>query len=301
MDKIASDILKNWSDLLPNLDFWQQNSQGFMENPFDSDRSQISAFMSHTILSLFEQEKQGKIKRDIQEILTCFETAKIKKISLNNDSTQEIGNKLSGLVQLLENSDSKILFLAEQNKKILSFIQNKTKEIDDKAKQVFEEKLPRFLASSFAREAKKLGKQIENKESLFLFSISIIIVGFLCIDKSHYVNYIPLFLPIIWGLWFLTKSINQDKRLFHEYKHKEVLARTYRIYADQIAKYSDYLLYADSNQRQIYEELAFYFLQKNLDVLMNNPAKTLGRESRTNPYLDTFSKLTEMIRKEKTS
>lgn len=267
---------------------------------FSSEVEKISPFISHTILSLLNQEKQRDIEKHIDTMLAIFEQKKEKGLLyLNSDEISQANDNLNKICYLFAQEQNDLIkFLAEKNEKVEKFLKKKEEIIENRARQIFEEKLPRFLASAFEREVKALSEQIKNKERIFYISIIILVLCAFCIKETNYIHYLSIYFPVIWGLWYLTKNINENRRLLHEYKHKAVLARTYTLYSEQLEKHSDRLFFDDSDRRA-YQELAYSFLEENIKSLTHNPAQSLDKGSKEMPYSVLLEKLIGNIRKYK--
>ncbi|MFQ1047902.1 hypothetical protein ACIWOS_07540, partial [Avibacterium paragallinarum] len=278
---------------------------------FNEHYKLIQGFCVFSILKLFRPMERQRLVEISQSIINIFEQANYAKmqdvympkrgmykaywVELTESEIHKIEPKLAQLKLILQ-GNNQALFLAENQNKIDKVLNERQEYIDQQANLLFKEKLPRFLSSAFAKEAHALKKSIKRREYLFGSAIVFFAILLFGVDKSHYFNYLPMLFPIVWGLWFLTKKLNEDKYLYHEYKHKEVLAKTYLLYSKQIDQQSYYFFDEEDNRTR--NHLSQYLLQETTKQLAHNPAKTLGKTNKDNPYGALMAELAKKLNRE---
>lgn len=296
---LVDQIYQHWQQINPQLKrILQANDKGGYSSPFKEESEAIDLFMLKSILQLFTQEDLELIEQHIKVLsvlLKGIEESKPKHWIMEDEQVLvDIRTQLEALERVLNTKGTTISFLAENNQIIQAVFQEKINEIDQKAKLLFEEKLPRYLSSAFEKEAKALKKGVVFRERCFFVALISISALLLYLAKESYISYVAILFPSIWGLWLLTKKINQDTRLLHEYKHKAVLARTYTLYVDQLGNHLDRLFFTDEN-RIAYQDLMYSFLNENVKALIRNPAVTLGKEDKGTPYAAILDKIINQL------
>ena len=79
---------------------------------------------------------------------------------------------------------------------------------------------------------------------------------------------IPFIIPSLWLVIFISKRRSESERLSQEYAHKEVLAKSYDSYRQQIEKLS----------KKEQEELLLVLMEGMIKAISLNPAETLDKK-----------------------
>lgn len=196
-----------------------------------------------------------------------------------------------------------------------SILMDAKKDVDKRANEFLGEKIPGFLSSAFSLEAKKLFNIVRNREAAFyLVLVSMII--FMVYTANEIFNMLKksdggwsnlpielifikfsLIIPFVWVLWFLSKRLREDKRLAHEYRHKEIIARSYLTYARQLDDFN-YYFYNDQSKKAK-DEMALELLKVSILNLNYNPALSLGSSrSDDTPYDKLLESILSLKNKE---
>lgn len=84
---------------------------------------------------------------------------------------------------------------------------------------------------------------------------------------DSFIYKLPFILPAIWLVLFVSRRRNEAQRLAQEYAHKEVLAKSYESYKQQIEKLS----------KEEQNKLLPILMENMLKAIALNPAKTLDK------------------------
>lgn len=103
---------------------------------------------------------------------------------------------------------------------------------------------------------------------------------------------IPFYFPLLWIAIFVNRRVNLSKRLVEEYKHKEVVSKTFEGLSTQISKLED---------DKVSKELQAKLLYNTVCLSEKNPGELMKNFHRAdNPLMDVLehgSKMSELIDK----
>lgn len=211
----------------------------------------------------------------------------------------ENGNKTGGLKQEIE----------QRKKDLEEFKQNQQKRYDELNKQI-ENLLPGAtsagLSSAYNEMRNKFSKSAEWYAGGFYVSLSILLVTVLCIrdvvlvdtipiDKGIWISLlvllgnfavkIPFIIPALWLVIFMSRRRSEAERLSQEYVHKEVLAKSYDSYKQQIEKLS----------KEDQKELLPVLMEGMIRAISLNPAETLDKKHQSDSPISEVLKDNKFI------
>jgi hypothetical protein len=211
----------------------------------------------------------------------------------------ENGNKTGGLKQEIE----------QRKKDLEEFKQNQQKRYDELNKQI-ENLLPGAtsagLSSAYNEMRNKFSKSAEWYARGFYVSLSILLVTVLCIrdvvlvdtipiDKGIWISLlvllgnfavkIPFIIPALWLVIFMSRRRSEAERLSQEYVHKEVLAKSYDSYKQQIEKLS----------KEDQKELLPVLMEGMIRAISLNPAETLDKKHQSDSPISEVLKDNKFI------
>lgn len=145
------------------------------------------------------------------------------------------------------------------------------------------------LSSAYSEMRNKFSKNAEWYGWAFYFSLFVLFITVLCIkdvmlvrdiplDKGIWISLlvllgnfavkIPFIIPALWLVIFISRRRSEAERLSQEYVHKEVLAKSYDSYKQQIEKLS----------KKEQEELLPVLMEGMIKAISLNPAETLDKK-----------------------
>ena len=211
----------------------------------------------------------------------------------------ENGNKAGGLKQEIE----------QRRKDLEEFKQKQQKRYDELNKQI-ENLLPGAtsagLSSAYNEMRNKFSKSAEWYARGFYVSLSILLVTVLCIrdvvlvdtipiDKGIWISLlvllgnfavkIPFIIPALWLVIFMSRRRSEAERLSQEYVHKEVLAKSYDSYKQQIEKLS----------KEDQKELLPVLMEGMIRAISLNPAETLDKKHQSDSPISEVLKDNKFI------
>lgn len=211
----------------------------------------------------------------------------------------ENGNKTGGLKQEIE----------QRKKDLEEFKQNQQNRYDELNKQI-ENLLPGAtsagLSSAYNEMRNKFSKSAEWYARGFYVSLSILLVTVLCIrdvvlvdtiplDKGIWISLLvllgnfavkmPFIIPALWLVIFMSRRRSEAERLSQEYVHKEVLAKSYDSYKQQIEKLS----------KEDQKELLPVLMEGMIRAISLNPAETLDKKHQSDSPISEVLKDNKFI------
>lgn len=211
----------------------------------------------------------------------------------------ENGNKAGGLKQEIE----------QRRKDLEEFKQNQQNRYDELNKQI-ENLLPGAtsagLSSAYNEMRNKFSKSAEWYARGFYVSLSILLVTVLCIrdvvlvdtiplDKGIWISLLvllgnfavkmPFIIPALWLVIFMSRRRIEAERLSQEYVHKEVLAKSYDSYKQQIEKLS----------KEDQKELLPVLMEGMIRAISLNPAETLDKKHQSDSPISEVLKDNKFI------
>lgn len=209
------------------------------------------------------------------------------------------GNKTGGLKQEIE----------QRTKDLEEFKQEQKKRYDELNKQI-ENLLPGAtsagLSSAYNEMRNKFSKSAKWYAGGFYVSLSILLVTILSIrdvvlvdkiplDKGIWISLlvllgnfavkIPFIIPALWLVIFMSRRRSEAERLSQEYVHKEVLAKSYDSYKQQIEKLS----------KEDQKELLPVLMEGMIRAISLNPAETLDKKHQSDSPISEFLKDNKFI------
>lgn len=209
------------------------------------------------------------------------------------------GNKTGGLKQEIE----------QRTKDLEELKQEQKKRYDELNKQI-ENLLPGAtsagLSSAYNEMRNKFSKSAKWYAGGFYVSLSILLVTILSIrdvvlvdkiplDKGIWISLlvllgnfavkIPFIIPALWLVIFMSRRRSEAERLSQEYVHKEVLAKSYDSYKQQIEKLS----------KEDQKELLPVLMEGMIRAISLNPAETLDKKHQSDSPISEFLKDNKFI------
>lgn len=197
-------------------------------------------------------------------------------------SSDENGNKSGGLNQKIDQMMNNLHKFEQEQ-------QNKYAELNKQIENLLPGATSAGLSSAYSEMRNKFSKNakfygIGFYISLFvlfidIFSIrNILLVENIPLDKGIWISLlvlfgnfavkIPFIIPALWLVIFMSRRRSEAERLSQEYAHKEVLAKSYDSYKQQIDKLS----------RKDQEELLPILMEGMIKAISLNPAETLDKK-----------------------
>ena len=96
---------------------------------------------------------------------------------------------------------------------------------------------------------------------------------------------IPFIIPALWLVIFMSRRRSEAERLSQEYVHKEVLAKSYDSYKQQIEKLS----------KEDQKELLPVLMEGMIRAISLNPAETLDKKHQSDSPISEFLKDNKFI------
>lgn len=209
------------------------------------------------------------------------------------------GNKTGGLKQEIE----------QRTKDLEEFKHEQKKRYDELNKQI-ENLLPGAtsagLSSAYNEMRNKFSKSAKWYAGGFYVSLSILLVTILSIrdvvlvdkiplDKGIWISLlvllgnfavkIPFIIPALWLVIFMSRRRSEAERLSQEYVHKEVLAKSYDSYKQQIEKLS----------KEDQKELLPVLMEGMIRAISLNPAETLDKKHQSDSPISEVLKDNKFI------
>lgn len=211
----------------------------------------------------------------------------------------ENGNKAGGLKQEIE----------QRRKDLEEFKQKQQKRYDELNKQI-ENLLPGAtsagLSSAYNEMRNQFSKSAKWYAGGFYFSLFILLVTVLCIrdvllvdkiplDKGIWISLLvllgnfavkmPFIIPALWLVIFMSRRRSEAERLSQEYMHKEVLAKSYDSYKQQIEKLS----------KEDQKGLLPVLMEGMIRAISLNPAETLDKKHQSDSPISEVLKDNKFI------
>lgn len=211
----------------------------------------------------------------------------------------ENGNKAGGLKQEIE----------QRRKDLEEFKQKQQKRYDELNKQI-ENLLPGAtsagLSSAYNEMRNQFSKSAKWYAGGFYASLCILLTTVLCtrniilvdtipLDKGIWISILvllgnfavkmPFIIPALWLVIFMSRRRSEAERLSQEYVHKEVLAKSYDSYKQQIEKLS----------KEDQKELLPVLMEGMIRAISLNPAETLGKKHQSDSPISEVLKDNKFI------
>lgn len=211
----------------------------------------------------------------------------------------ENGNKAGGLKQEIE----------QRRKDLEEFKQKQQKRYDELNKQI-ENLLPGAtsagLSSAYNEMRNQFSKSAKWYAGGFYFSLFILLVTVSCIrdvllvdkiplDKGIWISLLvllgnfavkmPFIIPALWLVIFMSRRRSEAERLSQEYMHKEVLAKSYDSYKQQIEKLS----------KEDQKGLLPVLMEGMIRAISLNPAETLDKKHQSDSPISEVLKDNKFI------
>ena len=211
----------------------------------------------------------------------------------------ENGNKAGGLKQEIE----------QRRKDLEEFKQKQQKRYDELNKQI-ENLLPGAtsagLSSAYNEMRNQFSKSAKWYAGGFYASLCILLTTVLCtrniilvdtipLDKGIWISILvllgnfavkmPFIIPALWLVIFMSRRRSEAERLSQEYVHKEVLAKSYDSYKQQIEKLS----------KEDQKELLPVLMEGMIRAISLNPAETLDKKHQSDSPISEVLKDNKFI------
>lgn len=211
----------------------------------------------------------------------------------------ENGNKAGGLKQEIE----------QRRKDLEEFKQKQQKRYDELNKQIENLLLGATsagLSSAYNEMRNQFSKSAKWYAGGFYFSLFILLVTVLCIrdvllvdkiplDKGIWISLLvllgnfavkmPFIIPALWLVIFMSRRRSEAERLSQEYMHKEVLAKSYDSYKQQIEKLS----------KEDQKGLLPVLMEGMIRAISLNPAETLDKKHQSDSPISEVLKDNKFI------
>lgn len=291
----SDDGIKNKiEDVLSNSESKLSEIEGLHDSIYDEDglKQEIDEFYSNISDT---NNDINELKKDSLATLQGLDQFYDKIFGKDDEN----GNKTGGLKQEIE----------QRKKDLEEFKQNQQKRYDELNKQI-ENLLPGAtsagLSSAYNEMRNKFSKSAEWYARGFYVSLSILLVTVLCIrdvvlvdtipiDKGIWISLlvllgnfavkIPFIIPALWLVIFMSRRRSEAERLSQEYVHKEVLAKSYDSYKQQIEKLS----------KEDQKELLPVLMEGMIRAISLNPAETLDKKHQSDSPISEVLKDNKFI------
>lgn len=287
-------IKEKIEDLLNNSASKLSEIEGLHDSIYDEDglKQKIDKFYSNI------SDKNDDINELKENSLATLQGLEqfYDKIFGKND---ENGNKAGGLKQEIE----------QRRKDLEEFKQKQQKRYDELNKQI-ENLLPGAtsagLSSAYNEMRNQFSKSAKWYAGGFYFSLFILLVTVLCIrdvllvdkiplDKGIWISLLvllgnfavkmPFIIPALWLVIFMSRRRSEAERLSQEYMHKEVLAKSYDSYKQQIEKLS----------KEDQKGLLPVLMEGMIRAISLNPAETLDKKHQSDSPISEVLKDNKFI------
>ena len=278
-----------------NLIFSEDGIKENIENLLSSSESKLSDIEKlHN--SIYEEDG---LKQEIDDFYS--------NISDKSKEINELTEDSSATLQELSNFYDKIFGKDDENGKKVSGLKQEIdqRRIDlDEFKQKQEDRYNELnkqienllpgatsagLSSAYSEMRNKFSKNSEWYGWGFYFSLFVLLMTVLCIkdvvlvgdiplDKGIWISLLvllgnfavkmPFIIPALWLVIFISRRRSEAERLSQEYAHKEVLAKSYDSYKQQIEKLS----------KEDQEKLLPVLMEGMIKAISLNPAETLDKK-----------------------
>lgn len=287
-------IKEKIEDLLNNSASKLSEIEGLHDSIYDEDglKQEIDKFYSNISDT---NNDINELKKDSLATLQGLEQFYDKIFGKDDEN----GNKTGGLKQEIE----------QRKKDLDEFKQNQQNRYDELNKQI-ENLLPGAtsagLSSAYNEMRNKFSKSAEWYARGFYVSLSILLVTVLCIrdvvlvdtiplDKGVWISLLvllgnfavkmPFIIPALWLVIFMSRRRSEAERLSQEYVHKEVLAKSYDSYKQQIEKLS----------KEDQKELLPVLMEGMIRAISLNPAETLDKKHQSDSPISEVLKDNKFI------
>ena len=211
----------------------------------------------------------------------------------------ENGNKAGGLKQEIE----------QRRKDLEEFKQKQQKRYDELNKQI-ENLLPGATSAGLSSAYNEMRNQFSKSAKWYaggfyallcillttvLCTRNIILVDTIPLDKGIWISILvllgnfavkmPFIIPALWLVIFMSRRRSEAERLSQEYVHKEVLAKSYDSYKQQIEKLS----------KEDQKELLPVLMEGMIRAISLNPAETLDKKHQSDSPISEVLKDNKFI------
>lgn len=290
----ADGVKEKIEDLLHNSELKLSEIEGLHNSIYDEDglKQEIDEFYSNISDT---NNDINELKKDSLATLQGLEQFYDKIFGKDDEN----GNKIGGLKQEIE----------QRKKDLEEFKKNQQNRYDELNKQI-ENLLPGAtsagLSSAYNEMRNKFSKSAKWYAGGFYISLFILLVTVLCIkdivlvdklplDKGLWINLLvllgnfavkmPFIIPALWLVIFMSRRRSEAERLSQEYVHKEVLAKSYDSYKQQIEKLS----------QEDQKELLPVLMEGMIKAISLNPAETLDKKHQSDSPISEILKDNKFI------
>ena len=290
----ADGVKEKIEDLLHNSELKLSEIEGLHNSIYDEDglKQEIDEFYSNISDT---NNDINELKKDSLATLQGLEQFYDKIFGKDDEN----GNKIGGLKQEIE----------QRKKDLEEFKKNQQNRYDELNKQI-ENLLPgetsAGLSSAYNEMRNKFSKSAKWYAGGFYISLFILLVTVLCIkdvvlvdklplDKGLWINLLvllgnfavkmPFIIPALWLVIFMSRRRSEAERLSQEYVHKEVLAKSYDSYKQQIEKLS----------QEDQKELLPVLMEGMIKAISLNPAETLDKKHQSDSPISEILKDNKFI------
>ncbi|MCW9698503.1 MULTISPECIES: hypothetical protein [unclassified Avibacterium] len=244
-DEMINNIYKTWNFIYNNYlkeAFPYIKHSGIISDHKINEIIELSKYLdiyfSKRALSILEDN----VLKNIYNILqTLMEELKDKN---NNEFTKEEQDRVLSILSEIEN-----LFVRQSSlwkiDSIKTYMINKVEQEISKEKQLLDKEMKLLqvelnngvISSIFKISQKNFSKQIKKQTCSFYVILFIIFcIALICIPKTipGILVRLSLILPLAWAALFLSKRINEDKKLEQAYLHKQTVAQSFVTYLNFI-------------------------------------------------------------------
>lgn len=278
-----------------NLIFSKDGIKENIENLLSSSESKLSDIEKlHN--SIYEEDG---LKQEIDDFYSNIsdKSKEINKLTEDSSSTlqelsifydkifgkdDENGKKVSGLKQEI---DQRRIDLDEFKQKQ----EDRYNELNKQIENLLPGATSAGLSSAYSEMRNKFSKNSKWYGWGFYFSLFVLLMTVLCIkdlvlvgdiplDKGIWISLLvllgnfavkmPFIIPALWLVIFISRRRSEAERLSQEYAHKEVLAKSYDSYKQQIEKLS----------KEDQEKLLPVLMEGMIKAISLNPAETLDKK-----------------------
>lgn len=302
--KIKSEL----NDELDEFHRLRAEIEEYRDSIFSEDglKDNVEKLLNDSELKLYEVKRlhssihgEDGLKQEIDEFYS--------NISDKNKEINELKEDSSGILQELSSFHDEIFGKDDENGKKsgglkqeinqrrsdLDEFKKKQQEKYDEINKQIENLLPGAtsagLSSAYSEMRNKFSENARWYGRGFYISLCILLITVLCIrdvvlvrdiplDKGIWISLLvllgnfavkmPFIIPALWLVIFISRRRSEAERLSQEYAHKEVLAKSYDSYKQQIEKLS----------KEDQEELLPVLMEGMIKAISLNPAETLDKK-----------------------
>lgn len=309
-ERIVKEIIDGWvyevQPLLVDISLDSKNrSVGFDREPFDNLQQKakdLDLYLNQVILKQCSEEDLQTIHDGLINIRNiCSNKVLDNRTMLDYGEVKKVESEMGSLFLVLKKVPLAEMY-AEFGLKLLNTFEDYKKNFQNQFDELLGTNHHKTLSSGFSDQAEIFGNSKSNNTKWFYHLVAAVIgimffsyvlpyvewticgvsvFGFLAFLKTNHdivsfiqgvVIRVALISPLLWLAYFHLKNINEDKMLELEYRHKEVMAKSYIHYMNAIEN----IRWTEKSQ-EVKEELKNQLLATSIHTLGKDPTELLNK------------------------